>query len=60
VRSYAEPSSGRGELRLSIESRRAEQFLDHSSLAVTTTYLHRLEGREDQSWSKVAAAIGLE
>ena len=26
----------------------------HSSLAVTTTYLRRLEGQEDRSWSKVA------
>ena len=35
------------------------RFLDHSSLAVTTTYLRRLEGQEDRSWGKVAAAIGL-
>jgi len=35
------------------------RFLDHSSLAVTTTYLRRLEGQEDRSWSQVAAAIGL-
>jgi len=35
------------------------QFLDHSSLAVTTTYLRRLEGQEDKSWDKVADAIGL-
>ncbi len=35
------------------------RFLDHSSLAVTTTYLRRLEGQEDKSWGKVAAAIGL-
>lgn len=34
------------------------QFLDHSSLAVTTTYLRRLEGVEDRSWAKVAEAIG--
>jgi site-specific recombinase XerD len=34
------------------------RFLDHSSLAVTTTYLRRLEGQEDRSWEKVAAAIG--
>lgn len=33
-------------------------FLDHSSLAVTTTYLRRLEGVEDRSWGKVADAIG--
>ena len=35
------------------------RFLDHSSLAVTTTYLRRLEGQEDKSWEKVAAAIGI-
>ncbi|MEX2247975.1 MAG: tyrosine-type recombinase/integrase [Dehalococcoidia bacterium] len=33
-------------------------FLDHSSLAVTTTYLRRLEGEEDLGWAKVADAIG--
>jgi integrase len=32
-------------------------FLDHSSLAVTTTYLRRLEGQEDKSWEKVANLI---
>ena len=35
------------------------RFLDHSSLAVTTTYLRRLEGQEDRSWEKVAEAIGI-
>ena len=35
------------------------RFLDHSSLAVTTTYLRRLEGQEDRSWERVAAAIGV-
>jgi site-specific recombinase XerD len=35
------------------------RFLDHSSLAVTTTYLRRLEGQEDRGWSRVAEAIGL-
>jgi site-specific recombinase XerD len=34
-------------------------FLDHSSLAVTTTYLRRLEGQDDQGWAAVAEAIGL-
>jgi site-specific recombinase XerD len=34
-------------------------FLDHSSLAVTTTYLRRLEGVEDRAWRDVAAAIGV-
>jgi integrase/recombinase XerC len=33
-------------------------FLDHSSLAVTTVYLRRLEGVEDRAWRAVAAAIG--
>jgi site-specific recombinase XerD len=41
----------------SIES--VSQFLDHSSLAVTTVYLRRLEGVEDLSWGKVAEAIGV-
>jgi site-specific recombinase XerD len=35
------------------------RFLDHSSLAVTTTYLRRLEGQEDRTWSMVAKAIGV-
>jgi integrase/recombinase XerC len=35
------------------------RFLDHSSLAVTTTYLRRLEGQEDRSWRRVAEAIGV-
>ena len=35
------------------------RFLDHSSLAVTTVYLRRLEGETDKSWSKVAEAIGV-
>ena len=35
------------------------QFLDHSSLAVTTVYLRRLEGQEDKGWAKVAEAIGV-
>jgi site-specific recombinase XerD len=35
------------------------RFLDHSSLAVTTTYLRRLEGQADKGWAKVAEAIGL-
>jgi hypothetical protein len=33
-------------------------FLDHSSLSVTTTYLRRLEGEQDQGWAAVAEAIG--
>jgi integrase/recombinase XerC len=34
-------------------------FLDHSSLAVTTVYLKRLEGQEDRTWREVAEAIGV-
>jgi len=41
----------------SIES--VSQFLDHSSLAVTSVYLRRLEGQEDLTWPDVAAAIGV-
>ena len=35
------------------------QFLDHSSLAVTTVYLRRLEGDQDTGWARVAQAIGV-
>jgi integrase len=35
------------------------RFLDHSSLAVTTVYLRRLEGQADTGWAKVATAIGI-
>jgi integrase/recombinase XerC/integrase/recombinase XerD len=41
----------------SIES--VSQFLDHSSLAVTSVYLRRLEGQEDMTWRNVAEAIGV-
>jgi integrase/recombinase XerC len=34
-------------------------FLDHSSLAVTTVYLRRLEGQADRTWAHVATAIGV-
>jgi integrase/recombinase XerC len=34
-------------------------FLDHSSLAVTSIYLRRLEGETDRTWPEVAVAIGL-
>lgn len=40
----------------SVES--VSSFLDHSSLAVTTVYLRRLEGSRDETWSAVADAIG--
>jgi len=41
----------------SIES--VSQFLDHSSLAVTSVYLRRLEGEADRTWPEVALALGL-
>ena len=41
----------------SVES--VSQFLDHSSLAVTTTYLRRLEGERDTAWHGVASVIGV-
>jgi integrase/recombinase XerC len=34
-------------------------FLDHSSLAVTSIYLRRLEGEADRTWPEVAIAIGV-
>jgi integrase len=36
----------------------ASAFLDHSSLAVTTVYLRRLENPGDATWALVADAIG--
>ena len=33
------------------------RFLDHSSLAVTTTHLRRLEGQDDLGWGKVAETL---
>jgi integrase/recombinase XerD len=35
-------------------------FLDHSSLAVTTVYLRRIEGDRDAAWRGVADCIGLQ
>ena len=35
------------------------RFLDHSTLAVTTTYLRRLEGEQDEAWPRVAGSLGL-
>ncbi len=35
------------------------RFLDHSSLAVVSVYLRRLEGQEDRGWARVAEAIGV-
>ncbi len=34
-------------------------FLVHSSLAVTQIYVHSLEGRQDESWGKVAQLLGV-
>jgi len=34
-------------------------FLAHSSIAITQIYLHTVEGRIDNSWSKVEALMGL-
>ena len=41
----------------SVES--VSSFLDHSSLAVTTTYLRRLEGQEEKAWAKMDEPVGL-
>jgi integrase/recombinase XerC len=46
----------RREAGSSIEA--VSSFLDHSSLAVTSVYLRRLEGEADAMWPDVAAAIG--
>jgi site-specific recombinase XerD len=35
------------------------RFLDHSSLAVTTVYLRKLEGQEDRGWAAVASVLGV-
>jgi integrase len=35
------------------------RFLDHSSLAVTSVYLRRLEGDRDTTWQRVAETIGV-
>ena len=35
------------------------RFLDHSSLAVTSVYLRRIEVVEDNGWSSFAEAIGI-
>jgi integrase len=35
------------------------QWMDHSSLQVTSVYLRRLEGIEDLAWRQVASAIGV-
>jgi site-specific recombinase XerD len=35
------------------------RFLDHSSLAVTSTYLRRIEVADDSGWARVAEFIGI-
>ena len=35
------------------------RFLDHSSLAVTSVYLRRLEGDRDTTWRQVAKSLGI-
>lgn len=35
------------------------KFLAHSNMAITQVYLHELEGKGDQGWSKVEAILGL-
>ncbi len=47
----------RREVGESVES--VSQFLDHSSLGVTTVYLRQLEGQEDASWPKIAGMLGV-
>ena len=42
-----------------VDVEEVSRFLDHSSLAVTTTYLRRLEGQQDRGWARVAEAIGV-
>lgn len=36
-----------------------KDLLNHSSLSVTQTYLHALEGREDKSWHAVQLLLGI-
>lgn len=36
-----------------------QQLLGHSSLAVTSIYVHKVRGRHDVSWAKAAALLGL-
>jgi len=47
----------RRDVGASIEA--VSSFLDHSSLAVTSVYLRRLEGETDATWPDVAFAIGV-
>lgn len=58
---YAHPRRAAAKLRRdagqSIEE--VSRFLDHSSLAVTSLYLRRIEVVEDNGWSNVAQFIGI-
>jgi site-specific recombinase XerD len=47
----------RREAGASIEA--VSSFLDHSSLAVTSVYLRRLEGEVDGMWPDIASIIGV-
>jgi hypothetical protein len=58
-RPHLQALGGEAAARCRRVGRGVSRFLDHSSLAVTTTYLRRLEGQEDPSRAKVAEAIGL-
>lgn len=49
----ADPLVGHRVAGKSIEA--VSAFLDHSSRAVTTVYLRRLEGETDHTWPEVAA-----
>jgi integrase/recombinase XerC len=51
------PAKLRRDAGASIEA--VSSFLDHSSLAVTSVCLRRLEGETDPTWPDVAAAIGV-
>lgn len=41
------------------EQEDVSRFLNHTSLAVTTRYLRRLEEQEDHGWERVAESIGV-
>jgi integrase len=53
------PHGGEAPSRCRGVDRGGQSFLDHSSLAVTTVYLRRLEGETDRTWPDVAVAIGV-
>jgi hypothetical protein len=53
LRRYLRKAKLRRDVGESIED--VSRFLDHGNLGVTTTYLRRLEGEQDDGWRKVAA-----